>query len=111
LIIKADDDYFMAISLAAYQLDLDKLKAILKIVEISMAKAEEVRKITDGCDIGAVPPFGNLFGLPVYVDERLLENEIIAFNTGTHTDSIKMKSKDFVKVVKPEIGKFAKFEK
>lgn len=109
LVLKADDKFIMAISSAAYEIDLEKLKSILGAREISLAKAEEVKKAT-GCEIGSVPPFGNLFDLPVYVDEKLLENEIIAFNAGTHTNSLKMKSKDLAGIVKPKIGKFAKAE-
>ena len=72
-----------------------------------MANAKEVRKVS-GCNIGSVPPFGNLFDLKVYFDKSVLENDIVVFNAGAHTKSIKMKSKDLIKVVNPVIGEFSK---
>ena len=61
-----------------------------------------------GCNIGSVPPFGNLFGLKVYFDKKILENDIVAFNAGSHTRSIKMKAKDLARVVNPVMGEFSK---
>ena len=55
-----------------------------------------------------MPPFGNLFNIKVYFDKSVVENDIVAFNAGTHTKSIKMKAKDLVKVVNPVIGEFSK---
>ena len=71
-----------------------------------MATAQEVRKVTN-VEIGALPPFGNLFDIPLYLDSKLGENETIFFNAGLHTKSIKMEYKDFEKVTKPEIGNFS----
>jgi len=55
-----------------------------------------------------VPPFGNIFQIPLYIDERLRENEEIVFNAGDHTKSIQMKETDFETVAKPIVGKFTK---
>jgi Ala-tRNA(Pro) deacylase len=55
---------------------------------------------------GSIPPFGSLFGLPTLCDERLGENEVIAFNAGDHSISVSMKYADYVQVEKPELGKF-----
>jgi len=84
-----------------------RLKEKLKKNEPELANAEEVKKIS-GVNIGAVPPFGNLFGLKAYFDRTVLENEIVAFNAGSHTRSIKMKAKDLVKVVNPIVEEFSK---
>ena len=75
--------------------------------DLRMAKPEEVKDVTN-TEIGAVPPFGNLFDIPLYVDKSLGENETIVFNAGTHTDSISMKYKDFEKVSKAIVGEFSK---
>jgi Ala-tRNA(Pro) deacylase len=75
--------------------------------KIELADAKEVRKVT-GCNIGSVPPFGNLFDLKVYFDKSVVENDVVAFNAGSHTRSIKMKAKDLVRVVNPIVGEFSK---
>ena len=75
--------------------------------KIELANAKEVRKVT-GCNIGSVPPFGNLFNIKVYFDKSVVANDIVSFNAGTHTKSIKMKAKDLVNVVNPVVGEISK---
>jgi len=82
------------------------IKQTLKIKDLRMATKEEVKRTT-GVEVGAVPPFGNLFGISLYVDEALRDNKIIAFNAGSHTQSISMKESDFEKIVRPTIGNFS----
>ena len=89
------------------ELDLEKLQKLTLFRKLELADAKEVRKAT-GCNIGSVPPFGNLFDLKVYFDKRILENDIVAFNAGQHTKSIKMKAKDLIRVVNPVVGEFSK---
>jgi len=72
-----------------------------------MDKPDQVKSITD-VEIGAVPPFGGLFTISLYVDKSLSENETIVFNAGSHTKSILIKYSDFEKVSKPIIGIFSK---
>ena len=69
---------------------------------VALASPEEVLEHT-GCTIGSVPPFANIFGLQVYMDNGLLDRETIVFSAGTHTDSIIMKPSDYVNIVKPLI--------
>ena len=88
-------------------LDIEKLQKFTLFRKIELANAKEVRKAT-GCNIGSVPPFGNLFNIKAYFDKSVVENEIVAFNAGSHTKSIKMKAKDLVKVVNPVVGEFSK---
>jgi len=81
-------------------------KLISKIVSaknIRFATIEEITEITDGIKIGGIPPFGNLFGLPVFVDKSLLDDEKIIFNAGDRSFSIGMKTKDYINIVKPII--------
>ena len=75
--------------------------------KLELADAKDVKRVT-GCNIGSVPPFGNFFGLKVFFDKSVVENEIVAFNAGSHTRSIKMKGKDLVKIVNPVVGGFSK---
>ncbi len=79
-------------------------KAVQRILDgkgISFATEEESAKITGGIEFGGIPPFGNLFGLFVYVDPKLFENEEILFNCGDRKATIVMKTKDWEKIVTP----------
>lgn len=84
------------------KIDLKKLKSVLDLKSASLASAEEVLNIT-GCTIGSVPPFGSLFGLTIYADSSMFLHEEIFFSSGTHNDSIRMKSADYLKVVEPVV--------
>ncbi|MDA8597180.1 hypothetical protein N9L26_02480 [Candidatus Pacebacteria bacterium] len=83
--------------------DTKKVKTVLNAKDVRFATPEEVAAITDGIVPGGVPPFGQLFGLAVYVDESLLENYKIIFNAGDRGFSIAMNSADYRQVVKPTI--------
>ena len=84
------------------KIDLKKLKSLLELDNASLASPEEVLEKT-GCTIGSVPPFGKLFGISTFVDSSITEQEYIFFSAGTHNDSIKIKSKDYIAAVEPEI--------
>lgn len=84
------------------KIDLKKLKKELGFRSAGLASPDEVLRIT-GCTIGSVPPLGELFNLKVYADKSLLEQEIVVFSAGTHNDSIQLKCKDYIKVVKPTV--------
>ena len=107
LICKTEEGFIQAVVSGAKELDIEKLQKFTLFKKIELANAKEVRQVT-GCNIGSVPPFGNLFGLKVYFDKSVVENDIIAFNAGQHTRSIKMKAKDLVRVVNPVVGEFGK---
>ncbi len=107
LILKTEKGYIQAVISAAKEIDIAKLKTIIGAKELKMATADQVKTET-GCDIGSVPPFGNLFGLPTYIDNSLMENKTIAFNAGSHIKSIKMTSEDLAKTTKAKIDSFAK---
>ena len=105
LVLKTEEGFIQACVAGNKELDIEKLQKITLFKKLELANAKEVRQAT-GCNIGSVPPFGNLFNLKVYFDKSVLENEIVAFNAGQHTKSIKMKAKDLVKVVNPVVGDF-----
>jgi Ala-tRNA(Pro) deacylase len=83
--------------------DRDKVKA-LGLREVRFATEEEISKITDGVQIGGIPPFGNLFGLAVYADPAVLANDKIIFNAGDRSVSIGMHSKDWQTLVVPVVA-------
>lgn len=81
------------------------LRKILNCSEISFATPEEVKEITNGVQVGGVPPFGNLFNLDVYADENIQSNKIIAFSAGTRFNTFIMNVDDWIKVVNPQFYK------
>lgn len=94
-----DSNFVMFVMPAHLKLDSYKGKQVLGVKEIRFATPEEVEDITSGVQVGGVPPFGNLFGIPVIVDPRLFENKRIVFNAGDRRYSIAMASLDFEKAV------------
>jgi Ala-tRNA(Pro) deacylase len=83
------------------KIDGRKVQKLLDGKSITFATEEESSKITDGIEFGGIPPFGNLFKIPVYVDPLLFQNEEILFNCGDRSATIIMKSKDWEKLVQP----------
>jgi len=107
LVLKTEEGHIQAVVPGNKELDLEKLQKATLFKKLELADAKEVRKVT-GCNIGSVPPFGNLFGLKIYFDKSVLENDVVAFNAGQHTKSIKMKAKDLAKIVNPIVGEFSR---
>ena len=107
VIINGDDKYFMAVLPASYRIDTEKLKNVLKVKKLRLSTEEEFEKLFPDCEIGATPPFGNLYDIPVYVDKTLSEDENIVFLAGNHKVSMRMAYKDFAEIVKPNTEEFA----
>jgi len=107
LIMYADGNPIMVVVPGDMKVDTKGFKELYQVRDLRMATSEEVEQVTCVL-IGAVPPFGNIFQIPLYVDQRLRENEEIVFNAGEHTKSIQMKETDFEKVAKPIVGEFTK---
>jgi len=102
-----DGGYAMAVLPASMQLDLRALKDALGVGELQLATESEFKSLFPDSDLGAMPPFGNLYGLPVYVERSLARDREIVFNAGTHQDTIRMMYEDFYRLVEPEIYSFA----
>lgn len=98
-----DSQFVMLVLSGALRFDSKKVKKMLSARDIRFATEEEVFEITDGIQPGGVPPFGNLFSLPVIADPALLAQEKIIFNAGDKRFSIGMKSIDYIHIVKPLI--------
>ena len=104
--VKSGDQHLMMVLPADHQIDLEKVeKAIGKAV--SLGKEPEFKTLFSDCAIGAMPPFGNLYGLPTYVEQSLAEQDYIVFEAGTHTDAIKMSYRDYEKIAKPKVNDLA----
>jgi Ala-tRNA(Pro) deacylase len=87
--------------------NLDRLLELAGGTSIRLAQPDELRHLYPGCDRGAMPPFGSLYGQPVFVDVALASEPEIVFNAGTHTEAIAMRWADFASVVSPIVGQFA----
>lgn len=108
VVVEADGDYIMCVLPAVHLIDFEKFKRIAGVKEVHLATEEELAQLFPDYDLGAEPPFGNLFGLSVYADSMLQRDEEIYFNGGSHTDLVKMKFKDYVSLVTPVVADFGK---
>jgi len=103
VIVKLDGKFAMAVLPASNRVDLDYLKQGVTANDVDVASESEFRDLFPDCEVGAMPPFGNLYDMKVYVAEKLAEDEEIAFNAGTHTELVRMSYKDFADLVSPEV--------
>jgi len=106
VMIRSGDQHLMVVLPADHHIDLEKVEKVLGKA-VSLDKENEFKSLFPDSATGAMPPFGNLYGLPTYVDKRLAEQDYIVFEAGTHTDAIKMSYSDYEKIVKPKIEDFA----
>jgi Ala-tRNA(Pro) deacylase len=107
VIVKVNGEMAMAVLPACHRVDFDLLKEAAAVSKVELASEEEFRDKFSECELGAMPPFGNLYGMDVFVADTLAEDEEIAFNCGSHTELIQMSFKDFEATVKPKIVKFS----
>lgn len=106
VIVKVDGEMAMAVLPASYKVDFKQLKKAAKAKKVELASEKEFKDLFPECEVGAMPPFGNLYEMSVYVSESLAEDEDIAFNAGSHTELIKLSYKDFENLVKPTVLKY-----
>ena len=107
VIVKIDGAMVMAVLPASYHVDLSLLKAAAKGKKIALASETDFRDKFPECETGAMPPFGQLYGMPVFVDESLTRDKEIAFNAGTHHELIRLSYEDFARLVQPKVAKFS----
>ena len=107
VVVKADNKFVMAVLPASARVDLPALRGTLRANELRLAKEAEFYDLFPDSELGAMPPFGNLYGLPVYADESLAMDRAILFNAGTHQDAIRMSYRNFARLAEPKICSFA----
>jgi len=107
VIVKIDNKMAMAVLPASQRVYFDLLKKATGAKKVELATEGEFQDLFPECEIGAMPPFGNLYEMEVFVDESLSEDEEIAFNAGSHTELIRLSYKDFESLVKPKVVKFS----
>ena len=106
VIVKLDGQMAMAVLPANRKIVLQDLREVTGSEQVRFASEEEFQARFPGCETGAMPPFGNLYGMEVLVAESLTDNDVIAFNAGSHTEVIKLAFKDFMRLVKPKTVSF-----
>jgi Ala-tRNA(Pro) deacylase len=108
VMIQLDGKMSMVVIPASYRVDLDQLKKVSGAKKVKLASEDDFKNLFPDCEVGAMPPFGNLYDMPVYVSESLAEDAEIAFNAGSHRELIKLAYTDFERIVKPKKAKFSK---
>lgn len=104
VMVVADGKLTMLVVPVSHRIDEERAASALNAQEVRLAGEDEFTATFLDCDVGAMPPIGNLYGVPVYVDRELAETETITFRAGTHTATISLKYADFARVVKPTIA-------
>ncbi len=107
VVVVLDGDFAMAVLPASEQVEFEFLAEMAGAQEARLATEDEFVDLFPGCDLGAIPPFGNLFGMKVYVAPELAEDEKIVFSAGSHTELIRLAYEDFEWLVEPEMMPFA----
>lgn len=102
VMVKLDGRLAMVVVPADHRVHLDDLRRTTGAGSVELASETDFRDRFPDCEVGAMPPFGNLYGLDVYVDERLAGSEDIAFNGGTHTELVRMPFAEFERLVMPQ---------
>lgn len=103
VIVKIGDDYAMVVLPAHDHVNFAALKTATGLSSIDLASESSFKSKFPECEVGAMPPFGNLYGMPVYVSSHLGSNAEIVFNAGSHSELIQMAYQDFERLVKPKI--------
>jgi Ala-tRNA(Pro) deacylase len=107
VMVSADGRYAMLVLPASHRLNFARVGTLLNAERVSLAKEENFAALFPDCAPGAMPPFGNLYQIPVYVDQALTDQDEIVFRVGTHRDSMKVSYADYNRLVEPTVGDFA----
>jgi len=103
VMVKLDGTMAMAVLPASDRVDFELLKRAAGATTVELASEREFRDLFPDCELGAMPPFGNLYGMNVFASQRLAEDEQIAFNAGSHAELIRLSYRDFERLVQPKV--------
>lgn len=106
VMLKSGGQHLMAVLPAEHLIDLEKLATFVG-KDVSFESEQEFKSLFPDCAVGAMPPFGNLYGVPTNVDKSLAGEDYIVFEAGTHTEAIKLSYHDYEKIVKPQVEALA----
>lgn len=103
VMLQVDGAPAMIVLPAHHRVDFARLHDELGAKQVRMCNEDEMRQLFPDCEVGAEPPFGNLYGVPVYLSDAMKDDLFITFNAGTHEDVIRMRLEDYVRLAKPRI--------
>jgi Ala-tRNA(Pro) deacylase len=106
VVVKVEDRFVMTVLPAGWNVDLHRLREVFVTQHVRLATEDQLKELFPDCEVGAMPPFGILYGLPVYVDRALTEDEYIVFEAGSHSEAIRMRYWDFAALVFPVVEEF-----
>lgn len=107
VVLKVDGRMILAVCPASEMVDLDRLRQLLGAERIDLATEGDFIEFFAGCELGAMPPFGHLYGLETFASKSLAEDEYIAFNAGSHTELIRLPYREFARLEKPTVLDFS----
>lgn len=107
VMIKINGKMAMAVLPAPEKVDFDLMRGVAGTENIQLADENEFKSLFPECEAGAMPPFGNLYGMDVYVEKSLSKDEDICFNAGSHTELLRLRYKEFERVVHPRQARFS----
>lgn len=107
VIVRADDDFYMCVVPACNKIDMDVLMAQLGARQIELADEKELASLFRDAELGAEPPFGNLYGITTILDESLEDDDEIVFQAGSHEEAVRMMMTDYLALVEPKILAFS----
>ncbi len=107
VMVKLDDALAMAVLPASFHVDLGRLQAAAGASSAALAVEGDFRGRFPDCETGAMPPFGNLYGMALYVDESLTRDQEIAFNACSHHELVRMAYADYARLAEPSVANFA----
>lgn len=111
LVVRIDGKFWMVVLRGDQRLNERKLKRLVGAHTVHLAREEDLNSLFPDCEMGAMPPFGNLYGLPVLVEYALTEEADLVFNACKHTQSIRMKYRDYERLVQPLVGRFSEIRR
>jgi Ala-tRNA(Pro) deacylase len=106
VMVKSGGQHLMVVLPAEHLIDHEKLAKIVG-QDVSFESEQEFESLFPDCAVGAMPPFGSLYGVPTYVDKSLAEEDYIVFEAGTHTEAVRLSYRDYEKIVKPQVKDLA----
>jgi Ala-tRNA(Pro) deacylase len=107
VMVKADGEMVMLVLPAPYRLHFAKVRTMLGVKKVKLAKEGEFDGLFPDCAPGAMPPFGNLYDVPVHVDQTLTEQQSVVFRIGTHQETMRIAYADLARLAQPTVGEFS----
>lgn len=108
VVMREGGKYFMIVLPASYFVDMKEVRRATGHPNMHFATESELETAFPDCEVGAMPPLGNLYDMPIFAEKALAEDDIIEFNGGTHEDAIRMKYKDWEKMTHPQLMHFSR---